>query len=207
VAPATRIGGIVLCGGKSRRMGRPKLSLPFGDELMLQRVVRIVGEVVAPIAVVAGPEQELPPLPPGVRIVRDEQEHLGPLAGIGRGLEALAGEVDAAFVASCDVPLLRPAFIRAILATLEEHDAAVPEDETHYHPLAAAYRTSLAANVRALVSAGRLRPVFLFEKSDIHVVPIDELRAVDPDLESLRNMNTPEDYAAALRAAGLAAEA
>ena len=46
-------GGIVLCGGKSTRMGRPKLSLPFGDETMLSRVVRIVSQVVSPVVVVA----------------------------------------------------------------------------------------------------------------------------------------------------------
>ena len=51
--PRDRFGGIVLCGGKSERMGRPKLLLPFGDETMLARVVRIVGQVVSPVVVVA----------------------------------------------------------------------------------------------------------------------------------------------------------
>ena len=58
------VGAIVLCGGMSRRMGRPKAWLPFGpDEVMLQRVVRLVREVVGPVVVVAAPEQELPMLP------------------------------------------------------------------------------------------------------------------------------------------------
>src|SRR5687767_10615246 len=54
--------GIILCGGKSSRMGRPKALLPFGPELMLERVVRILSAVVSPIVVVAAPEQDLPPL-------------------------------------------------------------------------------------------------------------------------------------------------
>ena len=42
-----RRGAIILCGGASSRMGRDKAWLPFGpDEVMLQRVVRLVGEVV-----------------------------------------------------------------------------------------------------------------------------------------------------------------
>ena len=57
-------GGIVLCGGKSTRMGVAKAVLPFGPETMLQRVVRLLGTVVAPIVVVAARDQELPPLPP-----------------------------------------------------------------------------------------------------------------------------------------------
>ncbi|VAX42749.1 hypothetical protein MNBD_PLANCTO02-2155, partial [hydrothermal vent metagenome] len=59
----TKFGGIVLCGGKSKRMGQPKLLLPFGNELMLQRVVRILSTVVSPIVVVASQEQKLPQLP------------------------------------------------------------------------------------------------------------------------------------------------
>jgi molybdopterin-guanine dinucleotide biosynthesis protein A len=138
-----RVGGIILCGGRSSRMGRPKGMLPFGDELLLPRVARILGEVVSPIVVVAAPEQEVPPLPEGVRVVRDEQEYLGPLAGIGVGLSALAGEAEAAYCSGCDVPLLRPEFVRAMIGVLGEHELAVPKEGDFHHPLAGVYRTSL----------------------------------------------------------------
>ena len=45
--------GIILCGGRSTRMGRDKATLPFGPELMLQRVVRLLGEAVQRIVIVA----------------------------------------------------------------------------------------------------------------------------------------------------------
>src|SRR6187401_3304171 len=99
-----RVGGIVLCGGQSQRMGRPKAWLPFAGELMLPRVVRLLREAVDPVVVVAAPEQELPPLPGHVAIVRDAEKGRGPLQGIAAGLAALQGKVDAAFVSSCDVP-------------------------------------------------------------------------------------------------------
>ena len=70
----TRIGDVVLCGGHSRRMGRPKFSLPFGEEVLLQRVCRILSGVVSPIVVVAAADQEVPGLPDGVRVVRDEYD-------------------------------------------------------------------------------------------------------------------------------------
>jgi molybdopterin-guanine dinucleotide biosynthesis protein A len=184
-------------------MGRPKLSLPFGEELLLQRVVRVLGEVVAPVVVVASPRQELPPLPASVRIVRDEQEHLGPLAGLSVGLRALQGDAAAAYVSSCDVPLLQPAFVRAVIAALGEHDLAIPRDGEHHHPLAAVYRVSLAEQAAALIAAGRMRPLFLVQQSDARIIDVDELRVADPRLDSLRNLNTPEEYAAALRDAGL----
>src|SRR2546423_5298546 len=105
---AMRAGGIVLCGGQSSRMGRPKAWLPMAGELMLPRVVRLLGEAVSPIVVVAAPEQDLPPLPAEVKVVRDEEKGRGPLQGLAAGLTALQGEVDAAYASSCDVPFLRP---------------------------------------------------------------------------------------------------
>src|SRR5262245_34047549 len=99
-----RVGGIVLCGGQSRRMGRPKAWLPFGGELMLPRVVRRLREAVEPVVVVAAPAQEVPSLPDEVAVVRDEVEARGPLQGLLAGLDALEGRSDAAFLSACDVP-------------------------------------------------------------------------------------------------------
>ena len=199
-----RIGGIVLCGGKSSRMGRPKCWLPFGDEILLPRVVRILEQVVSPVIVVAAPAQELPELPSSVRVVRDEAEYLGPLAGIGVGLRALADDVEAAFVSSCDAPLLRPEFVTEMIRRLKTHELAVPREAEFHHPLAGVYRTSLVGRIEQLVAAERLRPLFLIHESDAVEVPVSELRAVDPELQSLRNINRPEDYAAALALARLA---
>ncbi len=104
-------GGIILCGGKSSRMGWSKATLPFGPELMLQRVARLLSEVVSPLVVVAAPQQELPPLPREIQVVRDRREGRGPLEGLCAGLEALQDRADAAYATSCDVPLLVPQFV------------------------------------------------------------------------------------------------
>jgi molybdopterin-guanine dinucleotide biosynthesis protein A len=196
-----RTAGIVLCGGQSRRMGRPKAWLPFAGELMLPRVVRQLGAAVAPVVIVAAPGQELPPLPGGVTVVRDEEEGRGPLQGLAAGLAALAGRADAAYLSSCDVPFLRPAFVRRLVDLLGEHAVCVPRVGEHHHPLAAVYRLDVAADVRRLLAEGRLRPFFLFEAVPTRVVGAAELADVDPDLRTLRNLNTPEEYEAALRQA------
>jgi len=201
-----RVGGIVLCGGRSTRMGQPKAWLPFGEERMLQRIVRRLGEVVEPIVVVAAPGQELPSLPAETRIATDEQEGLGPLAGIAAGLAVLQGEVDAAYVSSCDVPLLQGDFVRRMIELLGDADLVIPRDGRFHHPLAAVYRTHVEAEVRALLAAGRLRPFFLLERMRAREVDVHDLRDVDPQLDTLWNTNTPEEYAAALRAAGLLPE-
>src|SRR5919198_2907358 len=124
-----RTAGIVLCGGRSSRMGRPKAWLPFGGEVLLARVVRLLSEAVESVVVVAAPGQDVPALPPGVEVVRDplDAQGRGPLQGLAVGLEALRGRADAAYLSSCDAPFLRPAFVRRLIDLLGEHSVCVPE--------------------------------------------------------------------------------
>jgi molybdopterin-guanine dinucleotide biosynthesis protein A len=198
-----KTAGIVLCGGMSKRMGRPKAWLPFAGEVMLPRVVRLLGEAVSPVVVVAAPGQEVPPLPPEVEVVRDEEKGRGPLQGLAAGLAALGGKAEAAYLSSCDVPFLRPAFVRRLIDLLGEHAICVPRAEGHYHPLAAVYRLGVAEAVAWLLAQERLRPFFLFEAVPTRVVEAAEVADADPGLETLRNLNTPEDYEAALREVGI----
>jgi molybdenum cofactor guanylyltransferase len=184
-------------------MGRPKLSLPFGNESMLARVVRIVEEVVSPVIVVAAADQEIPALPAGTFIARDAVDGQGPLAGIAAGMAALRPKVKAVYVSSCDVPLLEASFVRAVVHALGQYELAVPVDREQKHPLAAVYRVSLLPAVRRLIAEHNLRASSLVEGCEARVINVGQLRQFDPDLNSLRNVNTPEDYSAALRSAGL----
>lgn len=198
---ALRTAGVVLCGGQSSRMGRPKAWLPFGGETMLTRVVRLLGEAVAPVVVVAAPGQDVPPLPPDVAVVRDPERGRGPLQGLAAGLEALRGQADAAYLSSCDVPLLQPALVRRMIELLGEHDIAAPEVGGYRHPLAAVYRLEVADIAARLLAEDRLRPAFLFDESRTRLVRPEELADVDPEFRSLRNLNTPAEYEEALHAA------
>ena len=193
-------GGIVLCGGKSTRMGVPKATLPFGPETMLQRVVRLLDTVVSPIVVVAANGQSLPALPDEVMVTRDEREARGPLEGLRAGLKALPESVAAAYVTSCDVPLLVPAFVERMIELMGDHDIAVMEVDGFPHPLSAVYRRNTLPHVESLLANDRLRPVFLFDAVRTRRVQPAEMTVVDPELRTLRNLNTHEDYVAALEA-------
>ena len=195
--------GIILCGGLSKRMGRAKATLPFGDELMLPRVARLLIPVVDHLVVVAAANQELPALPRDVTVVRDRHAGHGPLEGLAAGLTALDDKTAAAFATSCDVPLLVPAFVRRMFELLEDHEIAVPYDGKFHHPLAAVYRRSVLEHVQYLLDEGRLRPFFLFEKAKTRLVTPEEWHDVDPQSMSLANLNRPDDYLRALAAAGL----
>ena len=201
---ATR-GGIVLCGGQSQRMGRPKAWLPFGPELLLQRVVRLLGSVVDRVVVVAASGQDLPDLPDQVEIVRDFASRQGPLRGLATGLAALPGSVDLVCVSATDVPFLRPAWYEALADRLGDADLIIPRDEGgRLHPLAAIYRrgpTLVAAD--QLLETGSFRLTGLLNVVSGRVIETEDLAGVDPDRSTLRNLNTPEDYKQAIHDAGL----
>jgi molybdopterin-guanine dinucleotide biosynthesis protein A len=184
-------------------MGRPKANLEWHGSTLLHRVTGIVWRAVAgPVVVVRAPDQELPALPPGVRVVEDAAEGRGPLQGLAAGLAAVADEAEMAYVSSTDVPLLHPSFVRAVVgaATRENVDVALPVVHGFRHPLAAAYRTSLLPAVEELIAEDRMRPAFLFERSRVRelteadLLADPELAGADPELLSVLNLNEPDDY-------------
>lgn len=193
-------GAIVLCGGKSSRMGQDKATLPFGPELMLQRVVRILSQTIVPasIVVVASSEQILPELPEPVLVTRDQRPNRGPLEGIATGLRSMPKSVDSVYATSCDVPLMNPQFVAMMFERLGNNDIAVPYDGQYHHPLAAVYRPRVLTVIESLLAVDLLRPRFLFDKVSTTEVHVDELRQVDPTLSTLMNLNNPEDYQTAL---------
>jgi len=201
-----RKGAIILCGGKSSRMGRDKATLPFGPEQMLQRVVRLINEAVnlESVVVVAAPSQSLPELPAGVLVVRDSHQYRGPLEGLATGFSALADRADAVYATACDVPLLVPAFVDRMFELLGDFEIAVPFDGQYHHPLAAVYRPTLLACVQSLLDSQRMRPRFLFDEARTREVPVNDLRAVDPQLTTLENLNYQQDYFSALARVGFA---
>ncbi len=196
--------GVVLCGGESRRMGRPKEWLSFGPEQMLQRVVRLVSTAAKPVVVVAAPGQVLPEVPAAVLITRDPIAGRGPLAGLAAGLATLPASVELAFAIGADAPLLRPAWITRLADLIGPADLAIPTIDGIGQPLAAAYRRrAVLPAIERLLRSGQSALIDLMAVLTTRVVKADELRDIDPDLTTLRNVNTPDDYRAVLADAGL----
>jgi molybdopterin-guanine dinucleotide biosynthesis protein A len=107
-----------------------------------------------------------------------------------------------AFLASCDSPLLRPDFVERMFELSEGYEAAVPLIDGHWMTTAAVYAKSLLPIADGLLTDGIRRPRALFDAAATRFVAADELRDVDPNLLSLRDCDTPEDYRALLALAG-----
>lgn len=206
-----RRAAIVLCGGKSTRMGVDKATLPFGEETMLQRIVRILRPVARDVCVIAQKGQVVPELPDGVITCSDESPDLGPLEGIRVGLEHIATFASAAFVTSCDVPFLKPRFVNWMFQQIESandtiklhaDEIVVPDVDGYKHPLSAVYSTKVLPTVQKLLAEDRRRPAFLFDSHQTRFINGDELKAIDPQLDSLKNLNQLSDYVDALHREG-----
>ena len=194
-SPGTDATAIVLAGGKSSRMGRPKALLPFGGKPLILHIVRALNRLFAETVVVAAPGQDMPSL--AATLVRDEMAYQGPVAGITYGLQAAGKKL--CFVTSCDVAFLNAPLISHLMSRIPNYHVVVPYWQERLQPLHAAYRRSVLPLLEAQLERGELRPIYLFDRVPTCKIGEDEIRRFDPEGLSFFNMNTPDDYACALR--------
>ncbi|MBD8505683.1 molybdenum cofactor guanylyltransferase [Hoyosella sp. G463] len=184
------IAGIVLVGGQSRRMGRDKATLRWGEATLAEHLVARLAQRCAPIIVVAAPGQALPVL--GARTVEDPVAHQGPLRGLATGLAA-ARPAEWAFACAIDMPHVGAGLIDELARHIPgQHDIIAAHDGVSAQPLAALYRTRLAPGMEAALAQGQRSPRRFLAGARTLEVPV-------PGLEQhLRNLNTPAEYDAAL---------
>jgi molybdopterin-guanine dinucleotide biosynthesis protein A len=192
-----QIGGIVLAGGTSRRMGTPKEWLNFAGEPMLARVVRIVALVASPVVVVAQEGQVLPPLTAGVETAHDGMAGAGPLAGIVAGFDALGSRCAKALVVSCDHPLVDSRFLQSLVDFACGSSAVVASHDGRTYPLLGVYPNTARDVAHELLTAGERRARVFAEGCGAVAVDAGELCG-ECGIRSLVNVNDERDYAKAL---------
>lgn len=210
----TRIGGILLDGGRGTRLAAAaplpaggKGAIEVGGAALRSRALACLGAVAGPIVVVAAPLRPLGALPQGTLVVRDSLPGAGPLAALADGLAALlaapGAAVEAVVLMACDLPLVDPALPAFLVDRLSNAPSevvwVVPQVGGHPQVLLSALRPALAPAVREALAAGLHAPRALLERlaatrpARVELLPEDALRRVDPDLAGLRDVDTPAD--------------
>jgi molybdopterin-guanine dinucleotide biosynthesis protein A len=186
-----RVGGLVLAGGQSRRMGCDKALLKVDGQTLLLRAINLLRPYAGSVAIL-GPPGRYESL--GVPVIPDRWPGQGPLAALLTGLERSANDWNV-FLA-CDLPLLNAQFIELLLRSIQRDnfDAVVPRTSSGWHPLCAAYRRTCAAQMRKSLDAGRPAIVDLLPDLQVDIITEERLTKAEIDEEILLNVNSPKDW-------------
>ena len=207
------ISVIVLAGGHSRRMGADKALLQARGQPLLARVVGRLADLSDDIIVSTDQAGRYTAALDGLGVteVIDALPDAGPLSGLCAGLTA--ARYAQAVAVACDMPFVNAALLQWMAEQLPGYDAVVPQtgDLAHagagalraksagLHPLHAVYSKSCLKTIHAALAEGERSMGSLLNRLNARRVGIEDLRSVDPRLLSLRNVNTPEDWAECLR--------
>jgi molybdopterin-guanine dinucleotide biosynthesis protein A len=209
--------GAIQAGGRSARMGADKAWLTLGGRPLIARALDAARGVVDRLIIVLHRDDLADDLvcaryarlgrERGAGLVEDHYHRLGPLGGIQTALSECRDD-EPALVLACDLPFITPEFLallaRRHLASPSRGGpaATVPSDQMgRRQPLAAIYDRSCQEVIAPLLAAGRLRLDELLARIAVNPVSAVEYAHLPGADRLLLNLNTPEDYRAALQLA------
>ena len=195
------VTGVILAGGKSRRMGENKALMPLGDDPLIGHVIRRMRLITDELLLITNTPTEYTNL--GVSMHGDIFPGTGALGGIYTGLTHAS--YDAVLCVACDSPFLNPNLLVYLVSILGEYDAVMPytHRENHAHrndmqitlqTLCAAYSKRSLPIIESMLQESELRVHALQERAHIKRVSPEIWRAFDPEGLSFFNINTPEDF-------------
>ncbi|MCQ8903088.1 MAG: molybdenum cofactor guanylyltransferase [Methanothrix sp.] len=192
---------VVLAGGEGRRMGAEKTSVMLYGRPLIEHVIERIFDTVDEVIVVVRDDAQARRLEgaiSGCRVVIDRAHGVGPIAGLQAGMDSARGRY--AFAAGCDMPFLNPDAIDFLFSLAEGHDGAVPILNGIPERLHAVYLARrLEEACRNVIARGERRISASLAGLDIKFVDAGLFRAVDTELLSFFNVNTPDDLSTAER--------
>lgn len=185
---ADDITGVILVGGKSRRMGRDKAFLEVKGRPLFERVLDLFRDCFPQVMLVGDRGERFAAY--GVSV----QPDLVPgssLGGVYSGL--FAAQTEWIFVSSCDLPFPSEAILRHLCSVREGFDAVVPRSPQGYEPLFALYSRRCLEPIKELLDGGECCAYAWYPRVRLKEVAAEEIAALDPAGTAFLNLNTPED--------------
>jgi molybdopterin-guanine dinucleotide biosynthesis protein A len=173
-------------------MGTDKALLPVGGRPIIERIVEVLGGIFPNLLIVTTAPAHHAFV--GVRMVADLMPGCGALGGLHAAL--FHAPTPHAFVVACDMPFLNPAVIELVAAKARGWDVVVPRLMENLEPLHAVYSRRCLGPIEALLREGGRRIIDLYPRVRVREVSEEAIRALDPELLSFRNVNTPEELRA-----------
>ncbi len=185
------MGGFVLAGGKSSRMGRDKALLEIDGESLIARATRLLNSILGEPLVIASTSgyQSL-----GLKIVPDDFPGYGPLGGIATALHVSTMPWN--LVIACDLPYLSKPWLEYLIARAlkSEADALVPMNVRGPEPLCAMYHKNAEVRIRTALEGGMRKVTDSFANLSVEHVEPKEWKAFASGGVLFKNVNSPADY-------------
>ncbi len=185
-------GGIVLAGGAGSRIGGSKPLVQLNGTPLITIAIDSLSRVTNRVIAVAATREQIGL--PDVIVIEDLWSGYGPVGGIVTGLLALGP--GSYLVLACDMPFVQLSVLELLIENATKHPeahAVVPVISGMPEPLCAIYRHSAAAVLQTFMEEGGRSARKALKQLSYHSAPEDQLRKVDPELVSFRNINTLED--------------
>ena len=191
----TEVTGILLAGGKSRRMGEDKRHLVVGEQTLLERGLAVLRSAFQNVLVVIA--QDSPPLGVDARVVRDLVPDCGSLGGLYSGL--MQATTPWVFVVACDMPFLNQTVIAQFTSRRTTADIVMAKLDARLHPMHALYGKQCLPVLEQMVLARQLKIQEMVSQSSLRVCYVTEadLLSIDPSGRSFCNVNTLADLESA----------
>ena len=184
------ITGVILAGGRSSRMGSNKALLPYREGLFIEAIHRQLSNLFPEVLLVTDTPEQYDFLP--CRKVGDIHPGMGALAGLHSGLSH--GSTEHIFAVACDMPYLSELLIRHLAQQANSRGVVIPESPGGLEPLHAVYGKGCLPAMEAALDAGEQRIVSFFGQVPVQRITAAEMAYADPNLDSFRNINTPDEY-------------
>ncbi len=184
------ITGVILVGGKSRRMGKDKTFLPFSGKPLFERVLEMHRERFHRILLVGDRRERFAGY--GMPVLEDIFPGSA-LGGLYTGLHLARTEY--VFVSPCDLPFPNKDILELICSLRKGFDAVVPATHRGFEPLFALYAKECIEPMRRLLESGTRRICDFYPQVRIRYVSSEELARLDEEGKSFLNVNTPEEFA------------
>jgi molybdenum cofactor guanylyltransferase len=192
-----QVTGVILAGGQSRRMGRDKAFLPFGKGLLIERVIEVAQQVTDGVILITNTPEQYQHF--GLPMFSDVIPQAGSLGGIYTGL--VSAKTPYSLCLACDMPFVKPEFLRLLCATAAEADVVIPRNDEDFQPLCAVYSQVCREPIRQKIEASRLKITGFFDQVRVRIIEGELLARYDPHDIMFFNANTPEEYQQARRMA------
>lgn len=183
------VTGLILCGGKSKRMGRPKAFLPYGGRTIVEHLINRFTQLFDEVFLVANEPDAFSQMT--VDVVKDILPNRGPVCGILSGL--LVAKHEHVFVAACDMPLVDRKLVREMSRRRRDFDVVVLGHEGVVEPLLGFYSKSCIKSLEDTLFAGKGAVHDVLSGVSASVFDYEQCNASDP-MPAYFNVNTPLDY-------------